>query len=389
MKQSLFVVAATAAMALAACSDNNSTQAEPASTDGQIRFSASTQSTTRAYQYGTDVTTNTLDEFNVFAYIANPTTTDNGKPYMDNVLVSKGQNNVWTYSPVQYWPQSALNFYAYAPAEGWNAYRDTPIDDVSQPFTFYNGTAQYDIVYATAMNRTQPTTPGADAQVRFNFRHALAKTQINMRSVPSNLSVVVGLVTFNNIYSEGDFTFPTQSTTPAAQPEPESIGTWSNQKDPIAYPCTFPQLPSERIMLTTQYQQLNQPHPEMGGASMVGPYMIPQSVAFNSTAPTSGPCMRIHLTVYDNSTHTQVWPNANTPGDMLEDPDHPLNNHDGILTFPLSSTASTATGNTDVREWKPGHLYVYNITIDPTQLLGEIDFGQPTVDGFITVETAY
>lgn len=385
MKHYVYVLAASAAALLASCSDHQDAPSAPSANDGQIRFSASTQTPTRAYQYGTDVTTNNLDEFNVFAYLTAPSSTAVNVPYMNNVKVTKGTDNVWTYSPVQYWPSSPLNFYALAPMDGWNP--SGAELNVLGPLHYSNATGGYDLVYATAMNRTQPTTPAADAQVRFNFRHALSKIQVNMKATPSSMSVLVGLVTVNNICSEGDFQMPTVTTT-ANPGAATSSGSWSNLEDPVAYPVNFPQMQSERVLLTTDYTQLNPPLAEYGGMQMLGAYMLPQSVAWNKEAPLTGPCLRIHLSIYDNATHTIVWPNANTPGEMLEDPDHPLNNQDGIVTFPLSTTAQN-NGDVEVRSWQGGDLYIYNITIDPSQLLGQIEFGQPTVDGFVTVESAY
>lgn len=381
MKKLLFTLALAASFGLVACSDKNDAPDGPS--DGAIRFAATIQApnpSTRDYQYGTEITSANLDQFLVSAYIANPDSTTTGKPYMNNVTVNKGTDNAWSYSPVQYWPDAPLNFYALAPLDGWTPDRSNV--NMLSPLKYHNYTAQYDLLYATIMNASQPATPGTDAQVRFNFRHALAKTQVNIRTTQqSQLSIAVGLVTFNNIASSGTFTLPTQSTSVSPNPLPNAVGTWSAQGDLQRYPAHFPQMPSEIILLNSQYQNINPPLAEYGGASYVGTYMIPQNISYNQTSPTSGAYMEIHLAIYDYSTHALVWPNHNTPDDMKGDPKDPYDSYMGVLRFPLSQGA--------VQAWQGGNLYIYNITIDPAQLLGQIDFGQPTVDGYLQVETAY
>ena len=90
--------------ALASCSEEDAGTAAP--DDGAIRFAANTEYGSRA----ADVTTGNLSEFSVFAYTGAAQTL-----FMDNVKVTKSASNVWTYSPIKYWPAENVDFYAYAP----------------------------------------------------------------------------------------------------------------------------------------------------------------------------------------------------------------------------------------------------------------------------------
>ena len=89
------------------CSDNDAPGIDSSvSASNAIRFAANTELASRAG----DITTNTLKDFYVYAY----TRTD-GVPelFMDNVTVSKSDNNTWTYSPIKYWPaDQTVDFYA-------------------------------------------------------------------------------------------------------------------------------------------------------------------------------------------------------------------------------------------------------------------------------------
>ena len=74
--------------------------------DGAVRFAANT-----GIRGAGDITTANLAAFNVYAYTA-PAPPN---LFMDNVEVTKTANNVWTYSPVEYWPsKETVDFYAFA-----------------------------------------------------------------------------------------------------------------------------------------------------------------------------------------------------------------------------------------------------------------------------------
>ena len=181
------------------CSDNDAPGIDSSvSASNAIRFAANTELASRAG----DITTNTLKDFYVYAY----TRTD-GVPelFMDNVTVSKSDNNTWTYSPIKYWPaDQTVDFYAFAPA--WVG-ESGPL----KPVPYYNYPGDEDIVYAVSPDLTG-NTDAPNAQVVFNFRHALSKVTVKMSSTNENLKVKVTNVVLTNIMSRGNFNFPKVST---------------------------------------------------------------------------------------------------------------------------------------------------------------------------------
>ena len=96
-------------LTVCSCSNDNAAMPDVSDSDGAIRFAAATE-----FSRAGDITTNNLNSFNVYAYTG---TALAPVIFMDNVTVNKTSANVWTYSPLQYWPaKQSVDFYAFAPA---------------------------------------------------------------------------------------------------------------------------------------------------------------------------------------------------------------------------------------------------------------------------------
>ena len=213
MKLKIYFMALAGFMAFASCTDDDRESADEPLYNNVIRFSATTQRGSRAG----DITTNNLTSFNVYAYLAS-----SGSVFMDDVNVTKGSDNTWTYSPVKYWPEEALNFYAYAP-NSW-----VPSTGPLEKVDYDNSYGLDDLVYAVSLGRTQPTSQ-EDAQVRFNFRHALSKFNMMISSANANIIVKVATITLVGLSQKGSFSFPKASTDATGADVPaESVGTWSD-----------------------------------------------------------------------------------------------------------------------------------------------------------------
>ena len=344
---------------MAACASDDNEPVTPDTPSGrEIRFAANTE-----YSRSGDITTNNLKAFNVYAYTGTDSTP---KLFMDNVTVTKTASNVWTYSPVQYWPsEESVDFYAYAPA-GWLG-TATPLTPVA--YDAYPGTE--DIVYAV-----NPDLRGAagqpNAQVVFNFRHALAKVTVKMSSTNSGLSVKVSNVAMSNLSSRGNFTFPREATTGEATAT--SVGTWSDQNTPVGYLLHMSQTSDDRITLTTT--------PTVVSSDMLGAngchYLIPQQLSYRSNGAGNDNYIAVMCSIYDSATGTKLWPNENTPEENVVEGS---TFGDGLLKFPLSTTAFSA--------WQPGYSYIYNLVINSNEEMGSIEFGTPTVDTYVDVDTTY
>lgn len=346
---------------LAGCSQEN--PENPDSTDhadNVIRFAPNTVHTRSG-----DLTSSNLDKFQVYAYTGSAT---NPTIFMDNVTVSRTSSNTWVYSPLEYWPSEAVDFYAFAPAGNW-AGAHGPFGDLT-PYSDYPGDT--DLIYAVSLNNKGNTT-GENAQVILNFRHALAKVGISLSSSDTSIEVKVSNIVMANILTEGTFHFPANATTPLSTDD-NSICSWTGLGKGAVYMFHMSQAPDERITLTTTPTDLSELDHQMGGAK----YLIPQELPYHSATSERDAYLAVMCAIYDKDSGVQLWPNENTPASNIV-PGSTFK--DGILEFPLSTPEFSA--------WQPGHYYIYNVTINSNPDMGTINFGMPTVEDFVEVESVY
>lgn len=339
---------------LASCSENDMGPSIP--DDGAIRFAANTEFNSR----GGDVTTNNLTQFNVYAYTGSGT-----EPvlFMDNVRVTKTAANTWTYSPLKFWPAENVDFYAYAP-ESWIG-----AAGAFKPVKYTNYDAKTDLVYAVATGLSG-NGQQANAQVVFNFRHALAKVTVLLSSTNTDLKVNVTNVALANLKASGEFTFPHYTT--SGTPSPQTTGSWSNLAETYPYLLHMSSTQDEVVTLTDQPIDLSE-------SGLGGPkYMIPQILNWRSLGAKDDNYIMLMCSVYDAKTGVKLWPNTNTPQENIVEGS---TNNDGLLKFPLSTSQFS--------EWLPGYHYVYNLVVNANSEMGAIEFGNPTVDTFVEVETNY
>ncbi len=350
------LLSASLAATLSACTSTDEPQTVSEDYSNAIRFAANTE-----FSRSGDITTSNLKTFNVYAYTGNGTSPD---IFMDNVAVTKNTSNVWTYDPVKYWPsKKAVDFYAFAPASWLGTF--SPLSGV--PYDAYDGTE--DIVYAVS-----PDLMGgaglSNAQVIFNFRHALSKLTVKMSSSNAELQVKVTNVVLANLNTKGNFHFPSGSTADA--PTDQTVGLWTDQNSPSIYILHMSQSPDDIIVLTSTAT-------DMGTSTIPGArYLIPQELVWNNYGSGADTYIAVMCSIYDTKSGTKLWPNANTPAENVVEGS---TFGDGLLKFPLSTSA--------FREWKPGYHYVYNLVINSNSDMGAIEFGAPAVESFINVETSY
>lgn len=354
----LLLASALSAVGFMACTDEADAPQPMESGNNEIRFAASTD-----LSRVTDITTNNLKSFNVYAYTTTP---DSANLFMDNVTVRKTSNNVWTYSPVQYWPANKdVDFYAYAP-EQWVGSK-SPL----QPIPYYAYPGHEDLVYAVNMN-LRGNVGQPNAQVIFNFRHALSKVTVKMSSTNTNLKVMITNVALSNLYSKGNFNFPQEST--KGEPTAQSIGTWTDQNSPVAYVLHWSQALEDHFQLTTTPTIIVEQGVGLGGSL----FLIPQPLTYRSNGSGMDNYISVMCSIYDAKTDTKLWPNENTPPENIVSGS---TYGDGLLKFPLSTSKFS--------EWQPGYHYIYNLVINSNEEMGSIEFGTPTVDTFVEVESNY
>ncbi|TFU91680.1 fimbrillin family protein [Barnesiella sp. WM24] len=355
----LSVTAVTVITATAvSCSDDDDVPYVNTSSDNAIRFAAGTE-----FSRAGDITTNNLTEFNVYAY-----TDESSGPnlFMNNVTVSKTGTNTWTYSPLQYWPANeSVDFYAYAPTT-WVGETGPLL-----PIAYDAITGDEDIVYAVIPDQ-KGNTGQPNAQVIFNFRHALSKLTIKLSSSDAKLKVVVTNVAMSNIMTKGNFNFPSASTADPASPE--TVGTWTDQNTPYSYILHWSQALSEMLTLTQTPTVIAASGMGRGGTMFV----LPQPLTYRSNGNGNDTYIAVQCSISDVASGEKLWPNENTPKDDLA---QGSTTGDGILRFPLSTSKYS--------EWQPGCHYIYNLVINSNDDMGAIEFGTPSVDTFIDVETSY
>ncbi len=358
----LIAAASLAALAVTAvsCSDREDVAPSGNQTtdDGAIRFAASTE-----FSRAGDITTNNLTSFNVYAYTG---TSSAPVTFMDNVTVSKTATNTWTYSPLQYWPaKQSVDFYAFAPAS-WVSSAG-PL----QPVAYDAVSGTEDIVYAVSPDQTG-NAGMVNAQVIFNFRHALSKLTVKMSSSNTSLKVVVTNVAMTNIMTRGNFSFPSGSTSAAASDE--TVGRWTDQNTPQTYYLHWAQSLSEQLTLTSTPTVIAAAGLGRGGEM----YVIPQQLTYRSQGSGHDTYITVQCSIYDASSSERLWPNEHTPEENLV---NGSTSGDGLLNFPLSTDRYS--------QWQPGVHYIYNLVINSNEEMGAIEFGNPTVDTFIDVEQTY
>lgn len=350
-------VVALLSIAAVGCSSDDSPENLASVSVKPIRFGAS------ANLSRSEVTTNNLTSFNVYAYT---NTSDGLKLFMDNVKVTKNSTNVWTYSPVQYWPShEAVDFYAYAPDDWMGS--ATPITAVP----YDNLWADTDLVYAVSPNM-MGYSDGPNAQVLFNFRHALSKVLVKLSSTNPDIQVRVSNVVLANIATKGNFHYPDISTSGSVTPN--SVGVWTDQNTPHVYIYHMAQTPGDVVTLTSTPNDFSNTDFGAGGAK----YLLPQPLFWQNGGSGNDTFLTVMCSMYDAKTGTKLWPNANTPEENIV-PDSKF--QDGLLRFPLSA----ATFNS----WQPGNQYVYNVIINSNDEMGAIEFGDPSVDSYVDVEVNY
>lgn len=338
MKNGKMIFGAICITALASACDSDISDIQHSG--NTISLSAVASSTPRSRP----TTTATMNQFIVYAFTE-------GETLMDGVAVTR-TGGVWTYSPEAYWPVTPVNFYAFSPditdspdIEGMNGGN---IPDYLNP-------GNIDLLYSVRTGVTQQAAP-----VLLNFRHAMSRVSVMLSSTNQRITVKVSHISLCNIYMQGTFNFPTASTLADA---PEVVGNWALLKRLGQSLLFYAISGDDKVTLThvpTDYTE----------NTLNYSFVIPQplnNVEFDGNSYT-GTYIQVDCEIFDTATGAKLWPNANTPAYILVP-----GTESGRIVYPTTSV--------DVREWKPGHAYIYNIDINNPDVLDKIEF-DVTVDDF-------
>lgn len=330
-KHFIYLCLAAGALAVSSCSSEESPQSN--SDTNAIKFSAVVPNRSRA----TATTTATIQDFIVYAFTDKAT-------LMDGVKVSRVGGS-WTYSPDTYWPVSPVNFYAFSP----DITAQTNVSDTNGAnIPDYLNDGSTDLLYSTKLGVMQQAAP-----VDLNFRHALSNINVLLSSTNPRIKVIVQHIGLNNIYIQGSFNFPQESTLSSA---PDVVGTWGMLQNLNNMLLFYAISGTDSVVLTpvpTNYTLNN----------LKTGFVIPQPLTEVSIAEGQyvGSYISVECEIFDTATGAKLWPNSNTPDYMLV-----AQTECGRIVYPTTSDK--------VDEWLPGHAYNYNITINNPEVLDKIEF---------------
>lgn len=338
-KHLIYLSLAIGVLAVSGC--NSEEYPDNPADNGAIRFSAVVPNRSRA----TPTTTASIQNFVVYAFTESST-------LMDGVKVHR-EGGSWTYSPEAYWPVTPVNFYAFSPDITTSA-NITGVGGGNIPGYLNDGTV--DLLYSTRINVVQQVAP-----VELNFRHALSNVNVLLSSQNPRIQVVMRHMTLNNIYIQGTFDFPQESTLASA---PEVTGKWSMLQNLNRMMLFYAIAATDSVVLTpipTNYTLEN----------LKTGFVIPQPLTDVSleSGKYIGTYISVECEIFNTASGAKLWPNTHTPDYMLVE-----HSECGRIVYPARSATVT--------EWLPGHAYNYNISINNPDVLDKIEF-DVSVDDYI------
>ncbi len=349
-----FFYLAAGALALTACTSEDVVN-DVTTSRNLIRFENVVNKPSRAAE---DITTKTLNQFNVFGFYVLPDAPTHAYEVFNNVPVTNGGSGMWSYDDqyARYWvPNATYYFYAYSC--GSSALKDTygnfslDVDNTGDgkaagdrlfTITNYicNDTHQHDLLYAsntgTKGNDATQTGVNANDVVSFQFQHILSKIQARFTTtLPGNYEVEISELSVRNICDKGNF---------------DSSNGWTKVDRTAGAPFVFLLDPAEG---------------EKAGKTI--------TVKNEKTTDANGN----EIQAYTESDYAYVIPNIY--------PDNEVNfkftisiriNGDLAIRRELSASFQP--------EWNKGYSYLYTINIDDKALnLGKITFTTTAnVDGW-------
>lgn len=217
MKKILFTAGTVAVLALASCS-NDETSQEALVNPNEIRYEVVTNNSTRANTLF-NATTGLTQDFKIYAKFQHSSASNPDKNYIngDNVTYTSGS---WSYSK-HYWPEGILDFFAWSGTNGTtSAALDCNTTDNSHSLKVSgvvipeSHASQNDMLYAVTPSQAKPTGDQANDPIKLNFRHALAQLVFKAKNVSPNIFVKIDKISLVNIDTKGNVAYSATTTNP-------------------------------------------------------------------------------------------------------------------------------------------------------------------------------
>lgn len=126
------------------------------------------------------------------------------------------ENDSWVNkSGVRYWPETAVDFYAYYNDNGsyqWSVAEGKAVAKFVNFVVDDDVADQQDLIYAVKTNQSKPGEDAANTPVALNFRHALSQIVFQAKNTNANLYVEISGVDVVNVGNTNTFTFPSVDT---------------------------------------------------------------------------------------------------------------------------------------------------------------------------------
>ena len=345
-----FILAATALVAIAACSKN---EADTAAYEQSrvINFNTVANKATKAPISGTVYSYN-LPSFGVFAsYLEKNKTWAANKAsatrYMDDVEVSfNDTKDIWAPASPYYWPlEGSLSFIAYSPkAAATAAFAEATGTLTLSAFTVNTTVAdQVDLLYSSVNadrtmnesyyvdggNSKNSETAEGDKGVNIKFKHALAQVIFKAKTADevfdAGMSFKIDTLVVNAASTADNMTV----VNPADDDAAATITTWTNPKTKVDFAVRSVDFPNATVAAGAANFLTKTLSDPIGDALL----MIPVTV-FAGTDPT----VTIKYTLYRTS--------------------------DALAMGSKTVTIHFDDIDDTVANWQAGKKYVYNLTID-------------------------
>ena len=305
MKSSMALMAAMATVFASCSNDEIRNTASPV----EIGFNTTLSGVTRTV----------LDNSNFAQFKVTALNSTDGSAYFSDENVSKDGNS-WFTENHYYWPDNALDFYAYAPTDLSNVTINQTTKQIADFVPVYHVKNQQDIVVAIGSGSKESNM---DNGVNLNFKHELAQIEVKATNErPSTYNVDVLGVKLGRVKTKATMTFPSEAGNRA---------TWTDPTDVMTYGIKY----DNAITLSSEAQSL------MGGNDNW--LMIPQTLTawdINNTED-QGFYLCVLLRITDKRG-TVMYPQAKEGQEQSE------------VTYAYSAVPVTAT-------WAAGKKYTYTL----------------------------
>lgn len=371
MKTKYFIFAA-AAVALAACSNDETVSDVNNGAGNEISFNAFSSGLTRAADEHFNVAN---DQFGVTAFRLGETETSSA--YFDNITFKTSDASTFASTNNKYyWPSSVnLDFYAYAPLasevdnkggaavtrSAYNTFAVTPGTDVpKQPDFVYAVTKDWGKATLQTGTATTHQIGSTYKGVTINFRHAESKVAFKLANSNANLKITVGDVTIGNLRGSETFTWngvtDGTTTTDAANANTDGMytsgtltylnGTWTTTSaQTSAYTVTMESAASHNIFNgTVAAKDLYLADASAPNFDMI---LIPQALSIATAYANSGSAAA-------GDAFTGAYITVQIKIQNKETDDYIVGDGSTYVTAMWPLTALT---------WLPGHKYTYTIDL--------------------------